>query len=168
MGREFRKETPKAFSYVNTHLARLGMSYLSKWDTNFISLFGCARERAGVHPRMGYRIPAMEGTAVELIPMSLTIGPQALSGQVCYRWPLATNIWVNQIICNRVSQNWNCWHFGPDNSLLLGVVLCSGGCLTASQAYTSWIQYDPCPSVVVTNHVSRDHQIFHWEQHYFW
>ena len=78
MGREFRKETPKAFSYVNTHVARLGISYLSKWDTNFISLFDCAREGAGDHHTMGCNIPAMEGTAAKLIPMSLKIGPQAL------------------------------------------------------------------------------------------
>lgn len=58
--------------------------------------------------------------------------------------------------------------FGANNSLLLGAVLCIVGCLIASLAYTSQIQYNLSPSAVITTNFSKHCQMSHWEQHCSW
>ena len=56
-----------------------------------------------------------------------------------------------------VSQTWHCWRFEPDNSSLLGAVLCIVGCLTASLASTP-PHVSRIPRSVTTKNISGHYQ----------
>lgn len=56
-------------------------------------------------------------------------------------------------LCSRIFQPQHCWHFGSENHMLLGVILCKVGCLAASQAtFSGHQQHSP---TVTTKNVSR-------------
>lgn len=57
-------------------------------------------------------------------------------------------------LCSRIFQPQHCWHFGSENHVLLGVILCKVGCLAASQA-TTFSGHQQRSSTVTTKNVSR-------------
>lgn len=71
------EDTPTAFSFVNTHLVRLEISYLSKQGTNvLIRLFGHAQGEGNYHRRRLQNSSSEMGAEVAIYPPYLKeMGP---------------------------------------------------------------------------------------------